>query len=52
LEEIAANNGIKFMLASKIQKEVLGKGKFKKVFHYLGQKNNYNQKYITRNCFF
>jgi hypothetical protein len=52
LEEIAANNGIKFMSASKIQKEVLGEGKFRKVFHYLGQKNKYNQKYITRNCFF
>jgi hypothetical protein len=52
LEEIAANNGIKFMSASKIQKEVLGEGKSRKVFHYLGQKNKYNQKYITRNCFF
>jgi hypothetical protein len=52
LEKIAANNGIKFMSTSKIQKEVLGEGKFRKVFHYLGQKNKYNQKYITRNCFF
>jgi hypothetical protein len=52
LEKIAANNGIKFMSASKIQKEVLGEGKSKKIFHYLGQENIYSQKYITRNRFF
>jgi hypothetical protein len=40
------------MSASKIQKEVLGEGKSRRVFHYLGQKNKYNQKYITRNYFF
>ncbi|MHB2153605.1 polysaccharide (de)acetylase [Calditrichota bacterium GD2] len=52
LEEIAAENGIKFMSAAKIQREALGSGKTRKVFHYLGQKNKYGQTYITRNCFF
>ena len=52
LEEVAAANGIKFMSAAKIQQEALGAGKSRKVFHYLGQKNKYGQRYITRNCFF
>lgn len=52
LEAVAADNGIKFMSASKIQQEALGKGKTKRVFHYLGQRNKHNQIYITRNCFF
>lgn len=52
LEEIAAKKGIKYMSASKIQQEVLGEGKTRKVFHALGQKNKWGQRYITRNCFF
>jgi hypothetical protein len=52
LEEIAASKGIKYMSASKIQKEVLGEGKIRKVFHSLGKKNKWGQRYITRNCFF
>lgn len=52
LEEVAAQNGIKYMSASKIQHEVLGEGKTRRKIHYLGQKNRYGQRYITRNCFF
>lgn len=52
LEKIAAEGGVNYMSASKIQNEALGKGKTKKKFHYLGQKNKHNQIYITRNCFF
>jgi len=52
LEETAANRGIKYMSASKIQKEPQGQGKLKRKFHWLGQTNSYGQKYITRNCFF
>ena len=52
LEETAANRGIKYMSASKIQKEPQGQGKIKTKFHWLGQTNSYGQKYITRNCFF
>ena len=52
LEKIAAQRGIAFMMASKIQHEALGNGRTKKVFHWLGQKNKLGQRYITRNCFF
>jgi hypothetical protein len=52
LEEICFNNGIKFIGASKVQKEPLGNNKHKKVFHWFGQKNKFNQIYLTRNAFF
>ncbi len=52
LEKVAADAGIKYMSASKIQHEALGEGKTKKVLHWLGQKNEHGQRYITRNCFF
>jgi len=48
----AAENGIKWMSASKIQREAMGNGETKKVLHWLGKKNKYDQRYITRNCFF
>lgn len=52
LEGIAAKEGVKYMSAAKIQNESLGEGKTRKIFHWLGQKNSYGQRYITRNCFF
>lgn len=52
LEKVSATNDIKYMSGSKIQKEPLGHGKFKKRLHYLGQTNKHKQSYITRNCFF
>jgi len=52
LEKVARQYGIQFMSASKIQNEVLGEGKTKKRFHYLGQRNRQGQIYLTRNCFF
>lgn len=52
LEKVAADCGIKYMSASKIQTEPQGNGKNKKVFHWLGQQNKHQQIYITRNCFF
>jgi hypothetical protein len=52
LEKVAAEHGIRFMSAAKIQREVLGAGKTRKVLHWLGQRNKYGQRYITRNCFF
>ena len=52
LEKVAAECGIKYMSASKIQLEPVGYGKNKKLFHWLGQKNSHDQLYITRNCFF
>jgi hypothetical protein len=52
LEAVMAKNGIKYMCSAKVQYEALGRGKKRKVFHYLGQRNGYGQLYITRNCFF
>ncbi|GGB72041.1 hypothetical protein GCM10007424_10040 [Flavobacterium suaedae] len=52
LEPIAAENGIEYMSSPKIQTEVLGEGKIKKHFRYIGKKNKYGQTYITRNSFF
>lgn len=52
LEETCFNNGIKFIGASKVQKEPFGNNKYKKVYHWLGQKNKHNQTYLTRNAFF
>jgi len=52
LEKVARHVGIKYLSASKIQRESLGQGKTKKVFHYLGQVNQLGQTYITRNAFF
>lgn len=52
LENVAAEKGIKFMSASKVQNEELGEGRTRKIIHWLGQKNMHNQRYLTRNCFF
>lgn len=52
LENSLALNGISFITQSKIQNEVLGHGKTRKVFRYLGMKNKWGQIYLTRNCFF
>lgn len=52
LEAVAANGGIKYMGASKVQLEPQGEGRVKKCFHKLGQKNAHGQTYLTRNAFF
>jgi hypothetical protein len=52
LEQTAGANGIRFMSTSKIHYEPQGNGQFKRNFHWLGQINKYNQRYITRNAFF
>lgn len=52
LEKVAADAGIKYMSAAKIQIEPVGLGNTKKVLHWLGKKNNHHQLYLTRNCFF
>jgi len=52
LNEILAENGIKFRSVAKIQKETIGYDNFRKSFHWLGQKERNNITYITRNCFF
>ena len=47
-----AKYGVKYVFSPKIQYEPLGNGHTKKVLHWLGQKNKFGQRYITRNCFF
>lgn len=52
LEKVASECGIDFILASKIQTEPQGFGANRKIYHWLGQQNMHNQRYIVRNCFF
>jgi hypothetical protein len=52
LNHTLAKNGIKYRSASKMQVEPLGNGKFRRVFHWLGQKDKDGIRYITRNCSF
>lgn len=52
LEKVAFEGGIKYMSASKIQHEPLGKGRSRRVWHWLGQRNQLGQRYLIRNCFF
>jgi hypothetical protein len=52
LEKTAAEFGVQYVAASKIQMESLGNGQTAKKFHYIGQRNEHSQIYITRNCFF
>ena len=52
LEELTAKEGVKYIGTGKIQQEPLGNKEYKKHFRYIGKKNRYNQRYLTRNCFF
>lgn len=52
LEDILLKGGVSFVGVSKVQKQPLGYGKFKKTYHFLGQRNRLGQVYLTRNCFF
>lgn len=52
LEHVCVRSGIKYMAASKIQKEPIGQGKTRKYFHWLGQKSGSGLILLTRNCFF
>jgi hypothetical protein len=52
LEENAFRNGISYISTAKIHREPQGNGQFKKKLYWLGKKNKYGQRYITRNAFF
>jgi hypothetical protein len=52
LEPAAASAGIKYLATAKIHKSLLGNGKHRKGFCYLGKKNQHQQVYLIRNCFF
>lgn len=52
LEGITKEKGIKYISTSKIFREPIGNSKIKTHFRYLGKKNKYKQKYLTRNAIF
>ena len=52
LETVLNDEDIKYIGTGKINKEPLGKGRYKRHFRYLGKKNAFWQLYLTRNCFF
>jgi len=53
-EKHLANEGIKYIQTLVYQTEPVSnsKKKYRKIFHYLGQKNIWGQCYLVRNCFF
>ena len=52
LEPYLKTLGIDFIGSSKVHMSPLGNGEWKKEYRYLGKRNNYDQIYLTRNCFF
>ncbi|HTO14548.1 MAG TPA: hypothetical protein VLZ83_02205 [Edaphocola sp.] len=45
-------NGISFIDMARLRKEPDLKGRYKKRYHYMGQKNKFGQQYLTRNVMF
>lgn len=52
LNKILIEKGVRFRSVSRVQNEPLGKGRQRRVFHWLGQQDKNGIRYITRNCFF
>lgn len=52
LEEDLNELGVKYINTGKKQKEPLGDGQYRINTRFIGDKNQYGQVYITRNCFF
>lgn len=52
LEEDLHLLGVKYINTGKRQREPLGNGQYRINSRYLGNKNQYGQIYLTRNCFF
>jgi hypothetical protein len=52
LERTLHNGGVRYVNTGKLQHEPIGNGQYKKNIRFLGQRNHYGQRYITRNCFF
>lgn len=52
LEKSLCEFGVKYINSGKIQLEPLGGNRFKRHFRYIGKRNQYDQIYLTRNCFF
>lgn len=52
LESTLHDEGIKYIMLDKLQKEPLGNGKFKTHIRYLGKKGQFGQIYLSRNAIF
>lgn len=52
LEEDLNNLGVRYINTGKKQREPLGNGQYRVNTRFIGDRNQYNQIYITRNCFF
>lgn len=52
LEKNLLDAGVKYINTSKKQLEPLGNGQFKVNTRFIGDKNQYGQVYLTRNCFY
>lgn len=52
LEQHLAEDGIQFIDRAKISHILLGNGVYRKKYYKLGQRNDWDQFYITRNCMF
>lgn len=52
LEHVCSSEGIRYLVASKIQVEPMGHGKTKKRVHWLGKRTSAGITLLTRNCFF
>lgn len=53
VEKVLSENGVRYIQGSPVQKSPLkNENGFKKIRHFTGQKNNYRQRYLVRNCSF
>lgn len=52
LEEDLHNLGVRYINTGKRQREPLGNGQYRINTRYIGNKNQFGQIYLTRNCFF
>jgi hypothetical protein len=54
LNKVLSLCGIKYIQGSRVQLEPIEnlKRKFKKIYHFTGQKNEFNQTYLVRNAYF
>lgn len=52
LNKILADNGVKLRSVARLQNEPSASGKRRKILHWLGEKDKYGIRYITRNCLF
>ncbi|WP_445718784.1 polysaccharide (de)acetylase [Flavobacterium sp.] len=54
IEKVLAENGVDYIqgMVNQLQPKSNNKFKYKKIYHYQGQLNKWNQRYLIRNAFF